>query len=162
MGGCPLFSSMQPLDIKKVKENISSLLKEMGADLIELSTRHSGGRLVLQILVDRTGGITLGEVAQLNRSIGQGIDETGLIEGPYLLEVNSPGLDRPLKTEADFRRLQGELIKVVTRATINGENTITGTIEGIDAGLITVSSKEKGRVVLSLDNIARAKRIIKI
>ena len=67
----------------------------------------------MTIIADKQGGITLEECAAVNRALSGLFDE--LIEGPYFLEVNSPGLDRPIKNEEDFLRAIGEKVKVTYR-----------------------------------------------
>ena len=164
---------MQAIVLERIREEVRPLLVEQGVDLVELSLERSGKQGVLRILVDRalgtrtlpghaSGGITLDEISGLSRRIGQHLEAHGLLTEPYLLEVSSPGLDRPLKTEEDFRRAQGELVRIITRAPIDGENTYTGTVDEIETGLITVASRERGRVVLKLGDIAKARRIIEI
>ena len=152
---------MQAVIVQKVKAQITPLLQERGVDLVEVSQGRTQNRALLRILVDRPGGITLDEVSQLNRVLSEHLGQLTEPLGPYLLEVSSPGLDRPLKTEADFRRAKGEVVRVVTREPIEGENTYTGPLEGIEEGQITVNSEERGRIDLKLAAIAKARRIIK-
>lgn len=76
-----------------------------GFELVDLIYRPEGGKLVLRILVDRlAGGINLDECAQINRKISQVLEEKELIASDYILEVSSPGLDRPLAGQRDFER----------------------------------------------------------
>ena len=68
--------------------------------------------------------------------------ETGAIGHAYTLEVSSPGLDRPLRHEADYRRFQGRLAKVVTTAPIDGQTAFAGRLAGVDDGHLLL---EEGR-----------------
>jgi ribosome maturation factor RimP len=68
--------------------------------------------------------------------------ETGAIGHAYTLEVSSPGLDRPLRHEADYRRFQGRLAKVVTSEPINGQSAFAGRLAGVDGGNLLL---EEGR-----------------
>jgi ribosome maturation factor RimP len=68
--------------------------------------------------------------------------ETGAIGHAYTLEVSSPGLDRPLRHEADYRRFQGRLAKVVTSEPVNGQSAFAGRLAGVDGGNLLL---EEGR-----------------
>lgn len=68
--------------------------------------------------------------------------ETGTIGHAYTLEVSSPGLDRPLRHEADYRRFQGRLAKVVTSEPVNGQSAFAGRLAGVDGGTLLL---EEGR-----------------
>ncbi len=80
--------------------------------------------------------------------------ETGAIGHAYTLEVSSPGLDRPLRHEADYRRFRGRLAKVVTSEPINGQSAFAGRLAGVDGGNLLL---EEGRKTHRVP-IARIKR----
>ncbi len=106
---------MLPFEIEQRLEEIKSQIEALGAELIDISLRKSGTRSVLTIIADKPGGITLEECARINRTLGDYFEQNeGLIQGSYVLEVNSPGLDRPLKTARDFERARGQTVRVIT------------------------------------------------
>ena len=100
--------------LNRVQEIVQPLLTAKGVDLVELTVRFGGGRFTLRCLVDTAQGITVDQLTGLNRSIGALIEEHDLIPERYLLEVSSPGLDRPLKTWQDFERVIGRRVRVTT------------------------------------------------
>jgi ribosome maturation factor RimP len=98
-------------------ENVQRLIEEIlvgtELELVDLRIRRQGRNIVIEALVDRRrGGITLDECAAVNRKIGDLIDARNLIVESYIIEVNSPGIDRPLKTEKDFLRNLGRRVRV--------------------------------------------------
>ncbi len=100
--------------LSQIKRTVEPILQTHSFEIIEVMFCPRGKEWQLQILVDKPeGGITMGECVRLNREIGYSLDTCDFMDHPYLLEVASPGLDRPLKTEQDFRRVKGELLKVV-------------------------------------------------
>lgn len=100
--------------LNRINQIMEPILQTHGIEAIEVIFHPRGREWRLQILVDKPkGGITVGECARLNREIGYSLGTCNLMDHPYLLEVSSPGLDRLLKTEQDFRRVKGELLKVV-------------------------------------------------
>lgn len=146
--------------IRKIQDLFTAFLAQRGFELIDLTYRFENGRNILRLLVDRpAGGITLDECAGLNRELGQMLEETNLIPEHYYLELNSPGLDRPLTQERDFARNMGKEIKVFLREAINGRIEVDGTISALSAGELTLLTKD-GCFVAPFDKIHKAKLII--
>lgn len=91
--------------INELKELFSFSAGKENIELIDLVCRYESNRLILRVLVDRPqGGITLGECALFNRQLSDLLEEKNIIDGDYVLEVCSPGLNRNLKTQKDFLR----------------------------------------------------------
>ena len=104
------------MDKEALIGELKTLLKEyllpLNFILVDILSRYERGSLYLTVLADRPqGGITLDECAALNRDIGDLIEEKSIIMGSYILEVSSPGLDRPLKTSDDFSRFTRQKVK---------------------------------------------------
>ena len=105
----------------RVEELIQPLLVAQGVELVEVQYhRPPRGRASLRLFLDREGGITLEELARLSRVVGDLLDVHDPIPGSYTLEVSSPGLTRALKKPADYQRYVGRLVRLTTRAPING------------------------------------------
>lgn len=92
---------------EKIEEYLSPVIRFEGYELIDLIFVNQGGRLFLKILINKPGGITMQECAQMNRKIGRLLDKTDFLKQSYILEVSSPGIDRPLKEEKEFRCVVG-------------------------------------------------------
>ena len=131
--------------LDRVRELIRPLLAARGAELVELTCHPGGGRLTLRCLVDTARGTTLDELSGLNRAIGAVLEENDVIPDRYLLEVSSPGLDRPLKTPADFERVIGRRVKVTTSAPVAGRQEHLGQVLGVneEAVMLRLDSGEK-------------------
>ena len=118
------------------REDIENLLRPVvegsGYELVQLQLRTEQGRLVLRLLVDRPGGITLKECAALSREISPHLEVADPIRGAYVLEVSSPGIRRPLTRPEDFGRFAGERVVVRTREPVVGKRK---TFRGINRGL---------------------------
>jgi ribosome maturation factor RimP len=111
---------------------IGEYLRNQQIELVELSHRYEGSDLVLRLLVDRPeGGITIGECASLNSEISRIIEAENLLPGRYVLEVSSPGLDRPLRTRSDFARCLERRVRVFLSAPINGRLEWEGVISRV-------------------------------
>src|SRR3989338_4821877 len=154
---------MLPIEIESRLDEIKSRIEAVGAELIDISLRRSGCRGVLTVLVDKTGGVTLDECAQINKSLGFFLDETGFSDRPYSLEVNSPGLDRPLKTEKDFQRVLGQRIRLVALDEFKKSYVHIGQALSAQDGVLELKTDKDEKILrLPLATIVKAVREIKI
>jgi ribosome maturation factor RimP len=123
-------------DIRKVTESVTPVLDEMGFELVDIECLSLSGRWVLRIYADKEGGITLDECARVSREVGNLLDVKDIIPNEYVLEVSSPGLNRPLKKEKDFERAIGKNVKIKMVAPINGRRRFTGDLKKVVQGTV--------------------------
>jgi ribosome maturation factor RimP len=109
------------------------VVEETGLDLEDVAVTRVGHRAEVRVLVDKDGGISLDDVAQVSQAISTVLDlpaaDAILGEQPYVLEVSSPGVDRPLADPRQWRRATGRLVRVRLRT----GTELTGRIEAVDA-----------------------------
>lgn len=140
---------------------MKNILSPLGFELVELKSMKSDRGLVLRLLIDRTeGGITLGECSQLNRQIGQVIDEKNLLSDRYILEVSSPGLDRPLVEPRDFRRNLDKIIHIFLREAKNGKLELEGKLIKLDTEGISIVDDKNQEQSVYFKEIVKAKKVI--
>ena len=159
-----------PVEIEKRLAELEAQIARSGAELVEILYRRSGQRSVLTFLVDKKGGITLEECAEVNRRLGAYFDqlaeigplEAGFLQGSYFLEVNSPGLDRPLKTPKDFQRVLGETLRVQTRDERGTVHTLIGRLTGLTELGIEIENGPGAAHSLGFDGIFRATRDVSL
>ena len=108
-------SNPADFDLKKISYLVEPLIDEMGFELVDIEYLSERGRWVLRIYADKKGGITLDDCARVSRELGDFIDVKDVIQHEYVLEVSSPGLNRPLKKEKDFLRAVGKKVKVKSK-----------------------------------------------
>src|SRR5438034_5927413 len=94
-----------------IEEAVSPVVGEHGLELVDLEWRALRPRGVLRLYVDKPGGIEVGDCARLSREIGDVLDAAAVIEGGYDLEVSSPGLERQLRKEREFRWAVGKQVR---------------------------------------------------
>lgn len=146
--------------IEDLRDKIEVFLKEGNYELIDITFRRESGGMTLRLIVDKVGGgITIGECTALNDSIGAMLDENDLIYESYILEVASPGLDRPIVTDRDFERSLGKLIKVYTTEFILDKRLNTGLLKKVEADKITL---EKDGKTLEIPREMISKAILEI
>jgi len=153
--------------IKAVEDLAGSAIRADGFDLIEVQYRRERGGWVLRLYVDRIpepgqssdtdavgSGVTLDNCVAISREVGHLLEVNEIIQGPYNLEVSSPGLDRPLKKPDDFIRFAGRLVRVRTKLPMDGRKKFKGQLLGLEDGWIKLDMD--GQVIqIRLDETER-------
>jgi len=148
-----------------INERIASILlpivESMQIELVEIEFKRTGKNAILRIFVDREGGITLDDCCNVSSQLSADLDVEDVIPCEYPLEVSSPGLDRPLKTPADYQRFQGRLIKVRTYEPFaddsgNRRKTFLGKLEGLRDNTVVMKLTEGQTASIPLDKVAKA------
>jgi ribosome maturation factor RimP len=152
---------MLPPSIEEKVPQIRSLIEASGAELVDLSFRHYGLKSFVTVIADKPGGITLDECAAINNRLSPLFDE--VVEGSYTLEVNSPGLDRPLRTETDFLRAVGKALRVFYKDTSGRMLDVTGQLRAVNGGRAEIAREKDGEVIaVPIAAVVKAERHIKI
>jgi ribosome maturation factor RimP len=153
---------MSTTQIERLRGLLEPLVAERGLELDELEVTPAGKRRVLRVVVDSDEGVELDACADLSRAVSEQLDETDVMGGtPYVLEVSSPGADRPLTELRHYRRAVGRLIKAeLTEEAGGGEVTARVTAvddEGIDLEVPGVKGRKPTRRRLAFEEIAKAR-----
>ena len=114
------------------------VVRGVGTELVDVEYVREGGVQYLRVLIDKRGGVTIDECEEVSRQIDPLLTEAGYMDEVDTFEVSSPGLDRPLKKEADFIRHMGEEIDVGLYQALDGEKTWTGTLKDYRNGDVTI------------------------
>jgi ribosome maturation factor RimP len=145
----------------RIPETLEKFVAEeadkLGYELVDISTRGGGG-FFLEILIDKEGGITIGECGKFNRTVSSWIESQGLFRGSFTIDVSSPGLDRVLKKDKDFSRAVGKQVRVKMREPVNGKSALVGKLLGTDdeKGLL-IEEEDGNEVSIKKDNVAKAR-----
>jgi len=142
--------------IEQIKNQILPILDSHNVDLVDLELKGKSPSQVLRIFVDIDGGISLSQCENLSREISDLLDTKDLIVGHYRLEVSSPGLDRPLKDERDFKRNLNRNVRIKYISDENEIKTITGTIDKVDKDIVVIEQR-KYRIEIDISKILEAK-----
>lgn len=125
----------------------------MGLELVGVELVKEGANRYLRVYIDKEGGVSFEDCEALSRAVDAKLDEI-LPNPPYeYFEVSSPGLERPLKRDADFARYAGRMVTVTTFAPVDGQKSFLGELVGLIDGSVTlklVEGKAKGEQ-LALD-----------
>ena len=113
----------------ETEEIISQAIAADGYELIDLIIQNQGSKKLLQFFVDKNGGLTLNDCEILTRKIDAVLTMENIIEGAYILEVSSPGMNRVLKKPEHFKRFLGERAKITLKQSLENRANFTGLIE---------------------------------
>lgn len=146
--------------LEELKKIILPILEENGVELVEFNFIYGRCSSTLKLLVDKKEGeINLEDCTRLNEKIGAILDEQDIVKERYILEVSSPGLDRPLKTKNDFLRCINRNVKFFLSESISSKLELEGTITRVTEELVYVDIK--GQLIeIPLVRIKWAKQII--
>lgn len=134
----------------EVRRLVAPVVEDMGLELDHVE--FTGG--LLRITVDREGGVDIEALAKASEEVSRVLDAEDPIPSRYTLELSSPGLERPLRTPAHFRRYIGTKVNVKTKPEVEGERRIEGVLEDADEQGFTVAGRR-----LSYDEVERAKTV---
>ncbi|HPZ10438.1 MAG TPA: ribosome maturation factor RimP [Candidatus Eremiobacteraeota bacterium] len=147
----------------KLEEQLYPILETMGYELVYINFLKENRNWILRISIDKIGGVTLKDCELVSHAIDSKVEEMDLIKRSYLLEVCSPGLDRPLIKDIDFMRFQGKKIKLKTKEPIENRKNFTGLIREFKEGMLKLELTDgEGIFVIPGDKIQKANLVIEI
>lgn len=138
--------------VRRIWALLEPALAGHGFELVEVEYGQHGRRGLLRLFFDKPGGITLDECAEASRLAGFELDQADLIAGQYMLEVSSPGFDRPIRKPGDFARFAGERVTARTVTPIGGRRKFKGTLLGLTNDLVGLECEGK-TVEIHVENL---------
>lgn len=153
--------------LASLREIVAPVIEEAGLQLvaIELTSGLGGTGPVLRVSVDKPGGATISDCTRVSRQLSPKLDEADPVAHAYTLEVSTPGIDRPVQSEADFVRFTGCTARIKLYGT-DGRRRVTGVLSGVHEGrlsfqvgpetrLVPLTEIERCNLVLDLAQYAR-------
>jgi ribosome maturation factor RimP len=162
-------SAPRDVALDELRSAAARVVESHGLELFDLQFRRESTGWVLRVIIDRPGPIGspdptdnrlagsdaaappvereepvgIEDCQHVSHDLGTLLDVddrfAGVLDREYTLEVSSPGLDRPLRGEADYRRFVGRLAKVVTEAPVNGQSSFAGRLSGVEDGMVLMT-----------------------
>ena len=129
----------------RLAASVEPVVAEAGYDLEELVVRQAGQRAVVRVVIDRDTGVSLNDVAELSRALSEALDavDGGFGSSPYVLEVTSPGVDRPLTLPRHWHRNVGRLVDVAAGPEGRREQ-LTGRVLRVEDGGVVLAVEKSG------------------
>lgn len=145
---------------QKLQELVQDSICDLGFELVGIECQRSGRYLTVRLFIDKEGGVTVDDCADVSRQVSAIFDVEDPITDKYNLEVSSPGLDRPLFTLAHYQRFIGQDIVVHLRIPVADRRKWQGKLEKVEGDMITLIVDGKPQIFI-FGNIQKANIIPK-
>jgi ribosome maturation factor RimP len=142
--------------LERVRYAAERVTAGRGFELVDVEMSRGKGSHLVRLFVDKPGGIGLDDLQSVSEEVSAILDALDPVPGSYTLEVSSPGLDRRLRSEAEYRRFAGRLARVSSYEPIDGRRHWTGRIVSCEEGVLTLRL-EKETVRLPFTKISHGR-----
>ncbi len=126
-------------------------------EVVDVQVLVQGRRRTVRLLVDQPGGVSVEDCAAVSRRVASLLDQEDLVPFRYVLEVSSPGLDRPLRKPEHFRRFTGERVHIRMKDSYGPRRQFSGKLLGLDGGVLRVLPDKGDAFRLPLDSVRSAR-----
>lgn len=144
-----------------VNDISNRLVDELGFDFVDSEFKKEGSSYFLRVYIDKIGGITIDDCQKMSELLSEELDAKDLIKIPYYLEVSSPGLDRPLKTDKDYKRNIGKEIEIKLYSPIDNKKAFEGVLLGYTEEEIEIELSSKEKLSIPKEKISLVKLVIR-
>ena len=130
---------------ERVQQLVEPIVLNQGCTLWDVEYVREGSERFLRLYIDKDGGVDIEDCEKIHRAVDPILDEKDPIKDKYFLEVSSPGIDRPLKKDADFEAAYGTKVDIQFYAPWENMKTLVGVLVSHDADCIEVKKIIKGK-----------------
>ena len=149
------FLIVKKTDTGKIEALAGEVARDLSLSLFDLEVAREGPRMILRVYVDREGGVALSDIQTYSRRLGALLDVEDPVEGTYVLEVSSPGVNRKLRRPEHFAASVGKRVKVTLVEPREGRRHIVGVLAGCDAEGVAIGT-EAGEFPVPFGEIRKA------
>ena len=139
---------------EKVRGYIDEYFVGKPYELVDLVFVKEGGNWFLRVFADKEGGIAIEDCEAISRALESRLDKEDIIAQAYILEVSSPGIDRPLKTEADYEKFKDRIVDVKTYKAVDGSKEFQGRLIGLIDNRIVIEQEDGRQLEFERDSVA--------
>ncbi|HHV47112.1 MAG TPA: ribosome maturation factor RimP [Tissierellia bacterium] len=147
--------------ISTIRQHCEPIIEEMGYDLVDLEYVKENNENYLKFYIGKREGITIDDCQRVSEAVGDKLDELDPIQESYYLEVSSPGLDRPLKTDKDLRRNLGKEVEVNLYKSLEGKKKYVGELVDFTDNSIRIKMDNSEEKEIARDIISNIKLALK-
>lgn len=146
----------------RVSEIAARSVGNAGFELVHCQIAGSKRSPVLRIFIDKPGGVTIEDCANVSREMEAILDREDFIPTSYVLEVSSPGVERELFTVADYEKFAGQMARIKTSKPVNGQRNFTGSIVSVNDENIEFDDRTSGRIRIPFGSIVKGNLMVDI
>jgi len=142
--------------IRQIRELLEPTLAHLGYEIYAIEQLGSGGR-TLRFSIDKPTGVTIEDCERVSQVAGPILEQSGLVDGNYILEVSSPGAERPLRERWEYERFAGKRVNVRYRYGENSEGVVEGVLAAVDESGIAVDNPKAGLLEIGWPDVLAAR-----
>jgi len=146
---------------QRVFDAIEPLIMPLGLDLIDVAFVREGRSMFLRVFIDKDGGVTIDDCTDVTHLIDPVIDKILKIDSHDYLEVSSPGLDRPLKTDRDFERYQDQWVELSLYQPWQGQKKWSGRLAPCQSDTVVIRLEDDSVLSFTREQVAKVNRMIR-
>jgi ribosome maturation factor RimP len=143
----------------RITELAEQIAASLGMEVVLVEIKGSGNQTIVRTFIDQPAGVSLDDCERFSKRFSVSLDVEDWIPSSYVLEVSSPGVNRPLVKEADFQRFRGKNARVQTRLPIEGQRNFKGQIAGVTEGRLALEVTPGKQIEIALLDIEKASLI---
>jgi ribosome maturation factor RimP len=147
--------------LEQIQQLAQRIVQSEGLDLIDVEFKLGKSRDLLRVYIDKQGGVTLSDCENISYQLSAALDVQDIMKNAYVLEVSSPGVDRPLKTDRDYGRAVGRLLKLHVAGEEGKTEQVVGKLIRYDDREVVVETKGQERSI-NRDVVKRAQQEIEL
>ncbi len=147
--------------IRQIRELLEPTLAHLGYEIYAIEQLGSGGR-TLRFSIDKPTGVTIADCERVSQVAGPILEQSGLVDGNYILEVSSPGAERPLRERWEYERFAGKRVNVRYRYGENSEGVVEGVLAGVDESGIAVDNPKAGLLEIAWHDVLAARLTVSL
>ncbi len=147
--------------IRQIRELLEPTLAHLGYEIYAIEQLGSGGR-TLRFSIDKPTGVTVEDCERVSQVAGPILEQSGLVDGNYILEVSSPGAERPLRERWEYERFAGKRVNIRYRYGENSEGVVEGVLAGIDDSGIAVDNPKAGLLEIAWPDVLAARLTVSL
>jgi ribosome maturation factor RimP len=139
--------------LKDITPIIEEKLRFMQLFLYDVNYFRAGKRSVLRVFIDRPGGVTIDDCEKASNAISVLLDVENFSSSPYTLEVSSPGLDRELRREQDYKMIIGHYVRLTMKDGADGPMEYVGKLRGCENDIVTLDMEDEQTKTVDLSDV---------
>ncbi len=144
-----------------VEELLVPILNSKSLELVDVEFIKEGQHRYLRVYLDKNEGLSLDDCQEVSEFLNKKLDDLDPIKESYFLEVSSPGIERPLKTDKDFEKFKNELVEARLYHPVDGQKIVEGNLVGLVDNTLVINTEHKGNISIPRDKIALVKLLYK-
>ena len=148
-----------------VTDKIDGLIREtienMGYEIVDIEFAKKYGQMNLTVYIDIPRGVSLDDCEAVHNAVNPILDEADPIEGAYVLNISSPGLDRPFKKQRDYERNYGKEVEVKLYAPLQGKKVYEGVLKEKADNYVVIETFDKKEVKIEMTRVALVRPLVK-